>query len=477
MPDSFTIQAGFILPHPPVIVPGINPGPHKAEATVTAMRQLAQELDRIKPETIVVISPHAPLFSDFVFFYDNSEPSGSFARFGAPQVRLSFQQDSELQNEIIRRCDHAGISAGSLTASQMSRHQLDSELDHGVLVPLWFMREAGSPFNLVAMSCSGLPLPRIYQLGELIRQAAARLDRRVVIIASGDQSHKVNEESPYGSCPEGAEYDNLLTDCLREGDLPRMLGISGQLRERAAECGYRSIVMMCGAFNRQAVRTRLLSYEAPYGIGYCVADVKPDPLQDDPVPDALQDGLSRQRAQAAADRQENQPPVIIARDTLEAHVLGRPARTAQDFAGLLGAEYLFRERAGAFVSIKKFGELRGCIGTTAPTAPTLAEEIMRNAISAGCSDPRFPPVEPRELPDLVYSVDVLGSPEPVSDKASLDPARYGVIVRSGNRSGLLLPDLAGVDTVDEQLAIACRKAGIRPDEAYSIRRFEVTRYT
>jgi AmmeMemoRadiSam system protein A len=339
------------------------------------------------------------------------------------------------------------------------------------------MREAGCTFKLVAMSCSGLPLPRVYQIGELIRQSAARLDRRVVIIASGDQSHKVNDESPYGSCPEGAEYDNLLTDYLRGGNLPHLLGIDGRLREKAAECGYRSIVMMCGAFNRQAVQTRLISYEAPYGIGYCVADVKPDLTQPDPVPDALHAGLSRQRIQAAARRLENQPPVIIARDTLEAHVLGKPARTTRDFAGLSDTEYLFQDRAGSFVSIKKFGELRGCIGTTAPTAPTLAEEIMRNAISAGCHDPRFPPIEAHELPDLVYSVDILGSPELISDKLQLDPARFGVIVKKGDRSGLLLPDLDGVDTVDEQLAIACRKAGLRPDEDFSIQRFEVTRYT
>ena len=168
--------------------------------------------------------------------------------------------------------------------------------------------------------------------------------------------------------------------------------------------------------------------------------------------------------------------MIIARETLEAHVLGRPAKTVPDFAGLSNAGFLFSDRAGVFVSIKKFGELRGCIGTTVPTEPTLAEEIMRNAIRAACHDPRFAPVEPMELPDLIYSVDVLGEPQLVADKDQLDPTLFGVIVVSGKRSGLLLPDLEGVDTVDKQLAIACRKAGIRPDEDYSIQRFRVTRY-
>ncbi|NLM15585.1 MAG: AmmeMemoRadiSam system protein A [Clostridiaceae bacterium] len=476
MLEHSTVAAGFIMPHPPIIVPGINPGPHEAEATVASMRQLAQTLDRLRPDTIVVISPHAPLFNDYVFFYDDRVLEGSFARFGASQIKLSVRQDSELLQEICRRCDQAGIPAGSLTPNQMRRYQLTSELDHGVLVPLWFLHEAYPAVKVVAMSCSGLPLAKVYQIGELIRQSAAFLNRRIVVVASGDQSHKVNSASPYGSSPEGAQYDNLLVDCLRENDLPRLLAISGELREKAAECGYRSIVMLCGAFSRRPVLTQMLSYEAPYGIGYCVASLSPDPDQTEPVPDAFEAGLSGHRAQAAARRRENQPPVVIARETLEAHVLGQPAKTMQDFADLPNFASLFQDRAGVFVSIHKAGELRGCIGTTGPTAPTLVEEIMRNAISAGCRDPRFPSVEPDELPDLTYSVDVLGSPEPIVDIDLLDHTRFGVIVSSGRRSGLLLPDLAGVDSVDEQLAIACRKAGIHPEEEYSIQRFTVTRY-
>jgi MEMO1 family protein len=477
MSDNFQILAGYILPHPPVIVPGVSHTPHKAEATVRAMRQLADDLGRLQPETVVVISPHAPLFSDYIYFYDAPELEGGFSSFAAPKVRLSFRQDDELCHDIISRLPPAGLEGGSLSPAQMRQHQIGRELDHGVLVPLWYLREKAPDFRLVALSCSGLPLPKLYQLGELIRQSAARLNRRVVVVASGDQSHKVNSESPYGSVPEGAQYDNLLVDCLRRGDLVQLLGIDDHLRDRAAECGYRSIVILCGAYNRQAVKTSLENYEAPYGIGYCVAVIRPDPGHPEPVEDALMAALFNRRSRAEKGRQKSQPPVIIAQETLEAHVLGRPAKRAKDFADLPGAEFLFRDRAGAFVSLKKFGELRGCIGTTAPTTASLVDEIIQNAISAGCHDPRFDPVEPGELPDLVYSVDILGKPEPVEDPSQLDPARYGVIVRSGGRSGLLLPDLEGVDTVEEQLSIACRKGGIRKDEKYQILRFQVTRYT
>lgn len=136
-----------------------------------------------------------------------------------------------------------------------------------------------------------------------------------------------------------------------------------------------------------------------------------------------------------------------------------------------------RQRAGVFVSLKAQGMLRGCIGTYQPTQPSVAEEIIVNAISSATRDPRFWPVQPDELPHLEYSVDVLSSPEPVAGPEELDPRRYGIIVESGRRRGLLLPDLEGVDTVEEQIDITRRKAGIGPDERIRLYRFEVKRYT
>ncbi|MHB9033284.1 MAG: AmmeMemoRadiSam system protein A [Anaerolineae bacterium] len=134
------------------------------------------------------------------------------------------------------------------------------------------------------------------------------------------------------------------------------------------------------------------------------------------------------------------------------------------------------QRAGVFVSLHREGELRGCIGTIEPTQADVAHEIISNAISAATRDPRFPPMRADELDDLDISVDVLTAPEPVASPEDLDPKRYGVIVALGNRRGLLLPDLEGVDTVDYQVRIALRKAGIGRNEAYALFRFEVIRY-
>jgi AmmeMemoRadiSam system protein A len=126
--------------------------------------------------------------------------------------------------------------------------------------------------------------------------------------------------------------------------------------------------------------------------------------------------------------------------------------------------------------LKKHGELRGCIGTIEPVRRNLAEEIINNAVSAGAEDPRFRPLQLEELPDLTISVDVLAPPEPIDSEDDLDPRRYGVIVSSRGRVGLLLPNLGGIDTVAEQVGIARQKAGLLPDEPVRLARFEVTRH-
>ena len=165
------------------------------------------------------------------------------------------------------------------------------------------------------------------------------------------------------------------------------------------------------------------------------------------------------------------PLVRLAREAVERYVLEGQTISPPDE---LTPE--MREKAGVFVSIKKKGQLRGCIGTYLPSMENVASEVIQNAISAATRDPRFLPVEPSELNELEYSVDVLTEPEKVNSLDQLDPKRYGIIVVSGNRRGLLLPDLEGINTVEEQIGIASMKAGISPDEEVEIYRFEVKRY-
>jgi AmmeMemoRadiSam system protein A len=164
------------------------------------------------------------------------------------------------------------------------------------------------------------------------------------------------------------------------------------------------------------------------------------------------------------------PVVELARETVESYI--REGKTAKPSE--LTPE--MREQAGVFVSLHKHGQLRGCIGTFEPKEKNVAEEIIANAISSSTGDPRFPPVTVAELDDLEYSVDILTKPEPVTDISQLDHKEYGVIVESGWKKGLLLPDLEGVDSVEEQIAICRLKAGIQAGEPVKLYRFQVRRF-
>ncbi|MDX1358789.1 MAG: AmmeMemoRadiSam system protein A, partial [Clostridia bacterium] len=166
-------------------------------------------------------------------------------------------------------------------------------------------------------------------------------------------------------------------------------------------------------------------------------------------------------------RENESPYVKLARDTIEHYV-----RTGLEPEKVRNGG----ERKGTFVSIKKNGRLRGCIGTTGPTEDCVENEIIDNAIKAATKDPRFPPITEEELPDLVISVDVLFPPEKIDSRDMLDVREYGVIVSKGFRKGLLLPNLEGIDTVDEQINIALQKGGISPDENFKMERFRVVRY-
>jgi AmmeMemoRadiSam system protein A len=172
-------------------------------------------------------------------------------------------------------------------------------------------------------------------------------------------------------------------------------------------------------------------------------------------------------------QEEGSPHVELARAAIESWLKGGKKPAADENRE---ARARLQDRAAAFVSIKKRGALRGCIGTFQPSRENLAEEIASNAVSAAFRDPRFPPVCEDELDELEISVDVLGEPEPVPDASYLDPRRFGVIVKRGNRVGLLLPDLEGVDSVEQQLEIARNKAGIAPHEPLQLYRFTVNRF-
>lgn len=460
-----SMLGAIITPHPPVLLPEVGGGREREiAATDRAMRTAAETVAAWQPDVIIVSSPHTILYRDYFHIAPGDGAVGDMSRFGAPEVRIQASYDTLLREEIIRRAEAEGLHAGTLG-------QRDPELDHGVLIPLYYLRKADVRCPIVRMGLSGFSPLDHYRLGKCVQDAVNALGRRAVFLASGDLSHKLKADGPYGYAPEGPQFDDTVTRTMASGDFLEFLTIDPALCERAAECGLRSFQVMAGALDGLAVEPQLLSHEGTFGVGYAIALFPVTGRDDSRCYE--KDYLLAKNDRLATRKANEDPWVKLARRSLETYV-----KTGQRLISLpedLPAE-MTTQQAGAFVSLHKNGQLRGCIGTIAPTCDNLAWEIVQNAVSACSRDPRFSPVRPDELDELEYSVDVLGAPEPVDSPAALDPKTYGVIVSCGGRRGLLLPDLDGVDSVEAQLSIALQKGGIRENETYKIERFKVVRH-
>lgn len=458
------VLAAYMVPHPPMIVPQVGRGSEKRiPETVRAYREVASRIAGLKPDTVIISSPHSVLYADYFHISPGKKASGDFGGFGAPKAAFSETYDRELVQCICRAADEQGFPAGTLG-------ERDRSLDHGIMVPLYFIEQEYTDFRLVRLSLSGLSLARHYEFGLLVRRAVEETGRRVVFVASGDLSHKLQSYGPYGFAPEGPEYDRRIMDVCSRGAFGELFSFSESFCDRAAECGHRSFVIMAGVLDGLCVRAEELSHEDVTGVGYGICSFVPG----EPSPDRhFLDRLRKEQAEALAARRAAEDSYVrLARETIENYV------TTGKRTGVPGwVPPEMKERAaGVFVSIHEDGRLRGCIGTIQPVCGCVAEEITHNAVSAAVRDPRFSPIRPDELDKLEINVDVLTEPERISSRDELDVKRYGVIVSSGAKRGLLLPDLDGVDTVDEQVSIAMKKGGISPRDRITLERFEVIRH-
>ncbi len=431
-----------IAPHPPIMVPEVGrESISDVEDSIDAMAELARRVIESNAETIVLISPHAPLEADSFVAYDGPEVFADFSRFNAPDAYFTAQVDEKLL-DAIREAAAARQYDVTMLAGQ--------DLDHGAAVPLYFLFRNGWEGRVVTLGYSYLSNEDHLRFGSCIKQAVDKLGRRVAFIASGDLSHRLKPSAPAGYNPNAHFFDEQVVAALRANSPQQIAEIDYNLRRLAGECGYRSMLVAIGACAELPLSCEVLSYEAPFGVGYLVAQLTNQP--------------------AASDYLD---PPTLARSAVETFIRsGQILDPAEATRGLLGTP------APCFVSLKTLdGELRGCIGTIEPARDTLAHEIVANAISAATSDPRFEPVRVEELANLRYSVDVLFPPEKTVMQ-DLDPNVFGVIVedQSGVRRGLLLPDIPGITDAAQQVEIAARKAGIATGEPVKLWRFKVERF-
>lgn len=500
-----SIVMGCLTPHPPIIIPWIG---HDAlmqvNETVKAMERVSEEVAGHKPDTIVFISPHSAGFADGFAIKTSPIFTYDFSDFGKPEPAFSVRNDVEFAEKLIETGKDFGCLIVGVNKENTKLPAI-GKLDHGVSVPLYYLSRSilvdtssDSKISIVSLAIDIGSYDTHFMLGKAIAKTAETTGKRTVFVASGDLSHRLTRNAPNGYSPRGAEFDARIESIFKSGHLNDVKLIETDLVNAAGECGLRSIYAMAGVFDGMQVDTEVLSHEGPFGVGYMVAtvDLVADAKTVDFIDETNSESQDRLNGKTKSPQSDDADKHVQQMETQEEAsgenevALGAPvpvelAKLSLDGFFKLGcaidppenipAEFL-NKRAGAFVCLKKNGNLRGCVGTIQPTYANLAEEIMANAIQAAVADPRFDPVNVAELPHLTYSVDVLGEPEPIDTKELLDPKVYGVIVRSGFKTGLLLPNLDGVDTVDDQIEIAKRKAGIGRFENTELYRFEVIRY-
>ncbi len=403
----------------------------------------------VKEEVIGLVSPHAgyiysgPVagatisrikFKDtFLIMGPNHTGGGkplSIMTEGAWRTPLGeIEIDTELGKQILA------------ASSYLQEDDVAHQYEHSIEVQLPFLQYFKSDIKLVPIVLAYATGTIYKEIGKEIAKAIKELNKEVVIIASSDMTHYEPQDSARRKDTQAIE---AMLDLNEDELLKRVQELDISM------CGYAPAVSLISAAKELgATQAELVKYQTS-------GDITGDYSSVVSYAGVIIMGMS--------------PLVRLAKETVETFVKEGKTPELKELIPEI------RERAGVFVSIHKFDELRGCIGTFEPTEKNVAEEIITNAISSATRDPRFPPIASNELKDLDYSVDVLTKPEPVESQDQLDPKKYGIIVEAGFRRGLLLPDLEGVDTVDQQISICRQKAGIAPDEPVKLYRFEAKRY-
>ncbi|MCR4908263.1 MAG: AMMECR1 domain-containing protein [Lachnospiraceae bacterium] len=409
-----SLLAAFMVPHPPMLLPEVGKGREAMlSETLRGYERVAERIASLAPDTIVISSPHGVAFPRYFNISTGETESGSLERFGAPGVRLEVPLDTIFSMQLAGNAEKAGIEAGAQGCREAC-------LDHGTLIPLWFILQKYKSFRLVRIGRSGHPMSAWYALGMEIQAVSSELNRRTVFIASGDLSHKLKENGPYGFDPAGPEYDFRITGVMERADFGELFGFDAGFLKKASQCGHNSFAMLAGTLDSRPVRAEKLSYQDVTGVGYAICAF--EPLSDTPEPSrAFLDKYLKQEREKLKSSGRTTPEdlyVRLAGKALEAFVLsGRRLwwdQLKQDFPNpgeelSEDFERLGEDCPGTAVTLLKNGAERTRCGIPHRIPISLADEIIDLTITAGSEDPDFPPVRPEDLPGISCRVEILQS--------------------------------------------------------------------
>ena len=262
-----SIIKSYMVPHPPLIIPEVGKGEEEQiKKTTNSYEIVAKEIAELKPDTIIISSPHTTMYSDYFHITKGNKVQGDLSTFGASEVSFKEELDEELIDEIETLSKKYNFPAGRTT---------DVDLDHGTMIPLYFIRKYYKQGKIVVLGLSGLPLIDNYKMGTIIKESVNNLNKKVVFIASGDLSHKLQPYGPYGFVPEGPEYDKRIMEVCSTTNFKELLNFDESFLDKAAECGHRSFTIMAGTYDGMNVEATYLSHEDVTGVGYGIIKFTP----------------------------------------------------------------------------------------------------------------------------------------------------------------------------------------------------------
>src|SRR5688500_15706182 len=346
MNDASAIVFAGIAPHPPIMVPEVGrEAIAEVRSSIDAMVELTERVIASGAETVILISPHAPLDPYAFVAYQGPKLFGDFSNFRAPSSMVTAELDSEVLDAITRYSARQSLEVLTLK---------NQNLDNGTAVPLYFLQRNGWHGRVVALGYSFRSTEDHLRFGRSIREAVDSVGRRVAFIASGDLSHRLKPEAPAGYYPDAHLFDEEVVSALRDGSPARVINIDQELRKLAGECGYRSMLVAFGVARGLKPAPEVLNYEAPFGVGYMVAQ-----LVMSPAPAPIKKSTS---SEVDTGKEFSADLVSLARRSVETFVAEGTVIEAPEH---LSAD--LSQRAACFISIKTLrGDLRGCIGTIQP---------------------------------------------------------------------------------------------------------------
>ncbi len=265
-----------LSPHPPMIIPDIGGKErNKIRKTIESMKELAGEIRKKEPDLLITISPHGPVFTDAISILDQPYLEGDFSDFGFSELKYQVKTEPGFVKRLKERADQASIEVISLSSGKLENFNFRARLDHGVLVPLYFLKEAGVECPVIPITMGLLSYENLYEFGLIIQKTLAEMDIQAVIIASGDLSHRLKPGAPAGFNPRGQEFDEELVGLLNKEEYCEVLELDHQLIEKAGECGLRPLTIMLGSMHGLNFSSDVKSYEGPFGVGYAVIGFYP----------------------------------------------------------------------------------------------------------------------------------------------------------------------------------------------------------